>query len=224
MKNANKKFLAIGSIISVIMFFLSNIAGAATIGLVADVHAGTKKSNKQNMNKFLDIIEEIKSKKDVDTIIMLGDLADKGQAAFYDQAKNIEDVVWVKGNKDGKKFSILAPGNYVADFDDFRVIVLDSNAKKKNGGGGLEKSQIAWLKEKENTEKDIIVAMHHPIFKRGSHKFDKKTYAEFMDALTPNVKMVAFGHQHTNYEKREKGIRFIAVGAAFKGVYKIVKF
>jgi predicted phosphodiesterase len=141
-KIKNKKFWMVAWVAAAIVFFATNVSDAATVGLVADVHAGTKKSNKQNMDKFLDILGRIKSQGNVDTIIMLGDLADTGQTSFYAQVKDIKGVIWVKGNKDKKGFGMLDPGNYTVDFDDFRIIILDSNVKNKNGMGGLKASQI----------------------------------------------------------------------------------
>src|SRR4030065_2285693 len=91
-------------------------------------------------------VSEIKAD-DLDAIIAAGDLTDKGEESCFLRLKQISGVIWVKGNKDKKKFSLLGPSNYTFDFDEFRVIVLDSNAKKKNSSGGLKKAQLDFLRD-----------------------------------------------------------------------------
>ena len=191
---------------------------AMNIGLISDEHACSKKPYKAAMETFLDKLDEIRNQ-NPDIIISAGDEAYKGEKVFYDQMKGQDSIIWVKGDDDSKKFSILAPLNYVKDFDEVRVIVLDSAKKSGSGAGYLSKSQIAFLKDAENTDKDVIVAMHHPVFNRYGTVFNRKVFGAFLDALTPNVKMVVGGHWHRYIESEQMGIKFIVIPAMYHGEY-----
>jgi predicted phosphodiesterase len=211
MKNKIAIALAAAALLPINVFAMS-------LGLMSDEHTGSKKLVKMNMGIFQDKLAEIRSQ-NPDVIISTGDEAYKGEKAYYSQMKDMEGIIWVKGDDDSKKFSMLAPLNYTQDFDNLRVIVLDSTKKHGSGEGYLSKDQIKYLQQAENTDKDVIVAMHHPVFKRYTTNFNTKVYGKFLSALTPNVKMVVSGHWHRHVETEWNGIRFIVIPAMYHGDY-----
>lgn len=228
------KILKIPFAVAIVFVLLTNNVSAATIGLVSDIHAGSQDASRMagvTINPIMGIenlkqcVAEMNDKK-VDAIIATGDLTNKGQAAYFSQLRDIAGVIWVKGNHDGKHFSSLSSSTYTVDFKEFRVIVLDSNTKNKNGEGWLSKKQLKWLKTQQITDKNIVIAMHHPVFKRGGkhkHKFNQKKYGKFLKTLTPNVKLVVSGHWHNYHKFNKNGISFIVVPAMKTNDYIIVE-
>lgn len=205
------------TVLAAAVLFPANVF-AMNAALISDEHACTKKPYKAAMGTFLNKLDEIRSQ-NPDVIISAGDEAYKGEKVLYDQMKGLDGIIWVKGDDDKKNFNALAPLNYVKDFDDVRVIVLDSTKKSGSGAGYLSKDQIKFLQSAEQTDKDVIVAMHHPVFKKYTTNFNTKVYGKFLAALTPNVKMVVSGHWHRHMETEWNGIRFIVIPAMYRGDY-----
>ena len=203
-----KKYLII---IILFLFILPVVCNATSAILISDQHTGTKKNVKMNMGIFQNKVSEIRDKKP-DIIISCGDEAYNGEISMYAIMQKMDGIVWVKGDDD-KKYN-LSPANYTKDFDDVRVIVLDDSNGKLSG------SQINFLKNAEDTEKDVIIAMHVPPLNKNV-KPDLKKWKTFYPALTPNVKMVVSGHWHAYRRTTWNGIKFIVVPPMFKGQYLI---
>ena len=194
----------------ILLAFLPFTCSAFSAVLISDEHTGTKQNVRMNMGIFQNKLSEIRDKKP-DIIISCGDEAYNGELSMYAIMQKMDGIVWVKGDDD-KKYN-LSPANYTKDFDDVRVIVLDDTK------GSLSKSQISFLSNSEQTDKDVIIAMHVPPTNRYGTALDTKKWKTFLTALTPNVKLVVSGHLHVHRELKWNGIKFIVIPPMFKSQY-----
>lgn len=180
------------SILFFASFFIFNMCYAEKIGIVTDIQAG--KTAVRNRNKytkgniiyprkyktyFSRALREAKSA-GVEKMIALGDNVDMGKdrkraKILVEMAKKAGmEMLWIKGNHDGNQVSkIFFPDSasyYSKELDNWKIIVLDSNEGASPINGGVSATQLAWLETQiAETEKNILVAMHHPIWNiRGS--------------------------------------------------------
>ena len=195
----------------------------SSIAYITDIHADSAKIRNDGTgssviypSNYKKCLEEVLSLK-TGLVIATGDNADRGDSSYYQDLKSItngRNVIWVKGNHDSNDFSILAKNYYFVDYQNWRIIVLDSAEKFGSSTGYLDADQIAFLKDSLNTDKNVIVAMHHPPFFYNSRESiytrDKITlYDDFFSALTPNVKYVLTGHWHHEIGAEINGIQFL---------------
>jgi 3',5'-cyclic AMP phosphodiesterase CpdA len=102
---------------------------------------------------------------------------------------------------------------YVVDFDELSLIVLDTQDPPRSGGRLCEKRR-AWLAARleQRRGKTVMVAMHHPPFKCGITHMDVQSMnaddAGQLEALLrryPNVERVICGHVHRSVNTRFGG-------------------
>ncbi len=199
-----------------VLLLLPFSASAFTVGAVSDLHNG--KNN--NAAGVFEETAKTMQKEGADIIIVTGDMVDNGKSNYAGGIKEVSQkadipILWVKGNHDGKSFKIFsAETNYYRDFSNQRIIVLDSN-------GGFSKGEMAFLKKSLNTDKDVVIAMHHPVLERKSLKLSSK-FKNFRKALTPNVKVVLSGHWHQSWKKSDNGIKFEGLPLFGNGKHKMI--
>jgi len=195
---------------------------AFSLGLVSDIHADSYK--KRNIGKynvtypkransyFKKALTEMKNK-GVELVIITGDITNRGQKKYYLKLKKTASnskmkIIWIRGNHDSKHFNQLnAERFYFFDFkDSWRVICLDSSVALGNSTGQLDASQINFLKEKSDTERNIIIAMHHPPISKTDFK-PLKNYADFWKAVNEkeNIRLIATGHWHSSFNEKING-------------------
>jgi len=194
-----------------------------SIAWITDIHADKEAKRDDNGNviypsNYKKCLEQVLALK-TDLVIATGDNVDKAIKGFdyYQELKSItkgRNFIWVKGNHDQDGFKILADNNYFVDYKNWRIVVLDSAEQFKRSTGYLDDSQISFLKDSINIDKNIIVAMHHPPFFYNSraniYTRDKiPLYENFFNALTPNVKYVLTGHWHHEIGAEINGIQFL---------------
>jgi GT2 family glycosyltransferase/predicted phosphodiesterase len=192
------------------LFMVPRICSAFTVAHISDIHASNKKTRVAESGKnilsprmYIKCLREVRNL-NVDLVIATGDITNTGQRSYYKKVvkrtKGME-VVWVKGNHDDNDFNKILKLNdfYYIEKENWRVIVLYSSVSDKKNIGGLDTAQINFLKTSQDTEKNIIVAMHHPIFDENILEPLEK-YTDFREALGPNVKYVLSGHWHSNFE------------------------
>jgi len=189
------------------------------IGIVTDIHAGNMKEKiadgvitgypRQHKKLFSQALDEMKAQ-GIDFVIALGDNTNEGKPMYADTLVEIAkekqvDIIWVKGNHDRietnvmRSFGVTGKYYYYVDKGDWRVIVLDSTEIDQTYVGGMKQAQLDWLKTALQTNKSVIIAMHHPIFSQSDPSQVQANYVQFKDILEKagNVKYVLSGHWHT---------------------------
>ncbi|TSA45320.1 hypothetical protein D4R51_02035 [bacterium] len=215
-----KKEIFLATILIQILIFPS-ATNAFNVVVATDIHADSvgkikKENNTIYPKNYERCLNEIK-KTNPNMVIFTGDLVDRGQKKYYINLRDAmqgTQTLWVKGNHDSKNFRYLAAENYYTDFENWRFIVLDSSEKFGSSTGYLDNSQISLLNEWLKTDKNVAIAMHHPPFFYNSREdiytTDKvQLYADFFEALTPNVKYIFTGHWHFGQTSEINGINFV---------------
>lgn len=209
---------------------------AFKIGIVTDIHAGkngiSRKSEYNRQNKILSsrykplfrkVITRIRQEGG-EMIFTTGDNTSEGKKVHANNLLKIAKdtkmtTFWSKGNHDGGKVAkLLFPnGNYYfTQKDNWRIIVLDSNeGENNNTKGGLGQPQMDWLRARiEETDKNILIVMHHPIFMLRSGFMDQ-IYPEYEElervfSQSGKVKYVIAGHVHvaSQFSKVLNGVSY----------------
>lgn len=222
------------------------------IGLVADIHAASQdkrtSDNPDNVvspalykKLFPEVLEKMEGDK-VDLVISLGDQTNNSSPKHARELKRMAEeeempMFWVRGNHDNESDKIMevlgASANYYfVDRGDWRIIVLDSSEQPGEVfyQGGMSQSQMEWLREALDVKKDILIAMHHPIFDKETIQTVYPIYQDFENMISGNkwVRYVVSGHWHTPYwEKEYNGVEYIGVPALLlrgsEGFYKVLK-
>jgi predicted phosphodiesterase len=199
-----KIFLAIISILIPLNCF------AMKIGVLADIHAGSKKTHKSGssttypkkaMGYFETALKRMKAQ-GVELIVALGDNTEANGAKNFRSLQRLEKrygikVLWVRGNHDDDKnmTKVLGSTTYYYDKGDYRFIVLDTNLCPKNIGksvGCLAQSQIDYLNA--NKTDRTIVLQHIPALDPITQEW--RTAFEAERGMT-----VWSGHWHGSFEK-----------------------
>ena len=198
-------------------------AGSVSVAWITDIHADKADIKKDAGNNtiypsnYKKCLEEVLAKK-TDLVIVTGDNTEKGDPGYYQDLKSLtngRNVIWVKGNHDSNDFQILSAKNYYSvDYQNWRIIVLDSTEQFGSSTGILDATQINFLKDSLNTDKRVIVAMHHPPFfynsRENIYTRDKiALYDSFFNTLTPNVKYVLTGHWHHDIGSEINGVQYL---------------
>ena len=132
--------------------------------------------------KLLSLFERLETaERKPEAIVFTGDLADKGEAAAYDDLRAIVEpaaqrmgarVIWVMGNHDRRdtfkqrlldEAPDMAPMDRVHDVNGLRIITLDSTVPGYHHGE-ITDAQLAWLRSVLSTPAPdgTILALHHP--------------------------------------------------------------
>jgi 3',5'-cyclic AMP phosphodiesterase CpdA len=185
----------------------------------------------------------LENMRDADVIITLGDNLNrsgkKHARKLSEIAKEFKvNVLWTKGNHDDpKQFrEFLSKENYYyRDKKGWRIIILDNSERfpdyvkaggmediiNENGRGFISEEQLKWFKKSLATPKNIIIAMHVPIFYRnnlGEVRPNQENLKEILDRHE-NVKYVLAGHLHiADWNAEIDGIKyFIIPSLSLKG-------
>lgn len=204
------------------------------IGWVTDIHADRFKKRDVDSGKlypkqykiYLPKVFDAMLSEGIDAVIATGDNTNSGDDNYARDILRIADekkmdMMWVKGNHDRKRtMDILGrPAGsyyYFRDFENTRIVVLDDTEyedDKYDYYGYIGPEQYAWIKEALKTDKQIIVAMHIPIFKEDGEFIERYAELEKMFTESGKVKMVLFGHYHKAWQKEYNGIRYYGESA-----------
>ena len=247
-------FLTTAILIGLCFFILRNYKigffakDSTKIAWVTDIHADRFKKRDVDSGKiypkqykiYLPKVFDVLKSNNIDVVIATGDNTNSGDNNYaIDLAKITKekkmDVIWVKGNHDKDevmKTLGVSKNYYFKDYGDTRVIVLDST-EYPNGEydylGGISQEQLEWLRKTIKTKKEVIVAMHMPIFEQDitsinihdlKGKFEGvgdilERYVELEKIFheNANVKMVLSGHWHVSWQKEYNGIKYYGEGA-----------
>jgi len=186
-------------------------AKAEKFCLIADIHkgSGTRNLTKENITYpkygsryFKKALKRAKASK-VDACIALGDNVNNGKA---NQAKKLAKIakkggvkiLWVKGNHDSAKSQkyLYTKTNYFMDFSSIRIVVLDSNFVNLAGNGGVSPENQEFYKQAIQTDRKVILAMHHPPFDKKTHQWNPA-----YDWIGEEPEYVLSGHFHTGFRE-----------------------
>lgn len=214
-----KKYIVVLFLVAFLAGTFINIphASAIKVGLISDIHAGKNKIRdregtnvvypRKSLSSFKTALKKFE-KEDIDVCLILGDNVDLGDKKYAKELQKIAKkrpfrILWLRGNHDStKSMRVLSQADYyIADIKDFRFIILDTSRKNGTSIGFLDDNQINWFKDALNTNKHVIVAMHHPPFTNKS--FDTQyPYKRFMEIVdeSSNIKKIFTGHLHNGIE------------------------
>jgi predicted phosphodiesterase len=230
------------------------------IGWVSDIHADRFKRRDINSglmfprrySDYLPKVFDALQSQGIDTVIATGDNTNSGDDNYARVLEHIAKekhmhVIWVKGNHDNDKvMSILGVANnkyYYVDYGDTRIVVMDDVESNGDYQGTVDQTQSDWLKSVLATKKQVVIAMHIPIFDGGLssnniHDFTGSNfpyvgdllprYAELENILheSGNVKLVLSGHWHIPWQKQYDGINYYGQAAltrtGYFGAYGII--
>jgi Icc protein len=179
------------------------------------------------------VAAEIVRLKNIDCILITGDMAHKGEYESYimvdDILKSISTpIYWLQGNHDysevmlqvAKKVKIKFEKSFLIDNTKFimlQSVVRDEDDLSKNKARGyLFDYELNFLKRElsEDNFEQCVVALHHaPVL--SNSWMDKRILDnrdQFVSILEqyPKVKAVLYGHQHIAQQSVLNGIRYIS--------------
>ncbi len=212
--------------LSLVLFvFVQVPIGNAQIGWISDIHAGSAKKIKRITNgtgtiyprkgtkNFKFYLKGLK-RSGINTVIVTGDITNKGKRKYAKKMlsharKYGIQVFWVKGNHDSDRImSTLGSSSYYAvEMEKWKVIVLDTYSDPSricSSIGCLDAEQLEWLRGQLETDKKILVAMHHPPY--DIYGNFNSSYSEFEDIIKDKVDLVINGHLHTEMKLTINGI------------------
>lgn len=164
--------------------------------------------------------------KDIDFLILTGDLVHEGTKEDYSHLKNVitscvpkdTEVLYVLGNHDRKEafyegfFHEQRQDSYYYEKEicGYRLIVLDSAVPGRETGT-VSEEQLSWLKDilSQPSQKGSMVFLHHPVFWGNTSKMSMSlTNKEAVMEILKNSDVFAVfcGHTHTNSVQIKEGI------------------
>lgn len=198
-------------ILLITILLLPFFARAEKFCLIADIHNGngTRKLTKENITypkyakRYFKSALKYTKKEKVDACIILGDNANNGKS---NQAKELAKIakkggvkiLWVKGNHDSAKSQkhLYTQTNYFMDFSNIRIVVLDSDFVNLAGNGGVSLENQEFYKQVIQTDRKVILAMHHPPFDKKTHQWNPA-----YDWIGDKPEYVLSGHFHTGFRE-----------------------
>ena len=163
------------------------------------------------VSHFEMMLDKIKQVKDVDAIIVTGDISNDGSPWSYDYVFKSFDALGVPvlccpGNHDSLPSFHSGSTNRSVHIGGWKVILLNSVMKdeddpnKNRASGYIYPEAIAWLREELKEQIPTCIALHHPTLDPGGW-FNRKLLInrDEFNALIQNfehVKLVMYGHIH----------------------------
>lgn len=163
-----------------------------------------------HFNRALDIIRDIK---DIDAIIITGDLSDDGSKWSYNyvdsalSSLNIP-ILCCPGNHDNSdtmseqnRYSYITEKKYY--LNDWKFIFLDSTIKSM-AKGLLNPSELEYLKSELKEQIPTIICFHHPPLEPGGwlnrKPLENREDFNSIIATETHVKLVLYGHIHSSMQ------------------------
>lgn len=238
---------------------IMGVGNGAKIGWVSDIHADRFKRRDipsglmfpRRYSDYLPKMFDAMRQQGINTVIATGDNTNSGDENYARDLERIAkekhmDVIWVKGNHDTDQVmaDLGVTGNkyYYIDHGNTRIVVLDD--VENDGGylGSIDQNQLNWLKETLKTEKQVVVAMHIPIFREvdldkihdlqsgdfsgAGDLLDRYAALENIFRASDNVKLVISGHWHLPWHKEYDGITYYGEAAltreSYSGAYSVI--
>jgi predicted phosphodiesterase len=218
------------------------------IGWITDIHADRFKRRSvesgtvypRQYEEYVPKIFDALRAQGIDTVVTTGDNVNSGDDNYGRALEKIAQekhmrVIWIMGNHDSDEsmamLGVTGSKYFFTDYGDTRIIAIDDVEPTRSTGdyeGGIDAQQLDWLRGALKTDRQVIIAMHIPIFPLSLETVVLDRYAEFEKILheSGNVKMVISGHFHIPWQKEYDGIRYYGEAAMthaeYKGAYGII--
>ncbi|WP_394750965.1 metallophosphoesterase family protein [Spongiimicrobium salis] len=187
------------------------------IAYVTDMHLDEEfpKSIGVDANKNWQIVLDDISSRGIQHIILGGDIGEKATNAwFFDHLKahtidislgNHDDFHTVKKHYTQHLHPQRSALYYVQEFPSHRCIVLDSSTET------IQEEQLSWLKKAVQTDKPIVVFVHHPILAvevimDRRYALHRRELIRNILSSIPNKVTIFCGHYHLEDEQKYKNI------------------
>ena len=192
------------------------------------------------MDHFNKSIEIIRCMKDIDAIIVTGDISDDGSGWTYRYADRLFSSLGIPtlccpGNHDSLKmmlegyqpsfFQVLPSSHKI---EGWKIVMLnsvipaDEDPNQNKARGFLSEESLSYIKQELEEGLPTIIALHHPPMKPGGWLNrrlleNREAFNQTID-IYPNVRLVLYGHIHYFTEVQQGHIRYsssTSVGFAF---------
>ena len=204
-----------------------------TFALLTDTHISHK--NKAPEEDLRKVIKEVNQNKDIEFVVVSGDISEEGDFKSLNQAKGLLDLI--------NKKTYVIPGNHETKWTesgmtDFSQIFGSERIKFKHNGflflgfntgplmrmadGHVVPQDITWLKEELEKEKETptFLVTHYPL-KDG----DVDNWYDVTDAVRPyNIVTFLGGHYHSNRFFHYDGIPGILSPSTLRGKENVVGY
>ena len=203
------------------LLFATTFFAQQKFAWITDTHIGFD-SAEVELKK---IVDQINSIKDVDFILVTGDITEKAKNSEFDKAKQIFDnlekpLLIIPGNHD-TKWSNSGGAKFAEIWDDDKFIYkknktifigISSAIPLIGGGGHIKPGDIKWLNDelsRIDSTFEIIFAVHHPLNE------DIDNWFKITNILRNyKIKAILYGHGHKTQITNFNGIPAVMARAA----------
>lgn len=199
---------------------------------ITDCHLGAQHSESLlglNTDESLDDVLQLiqRSETGFDHILCTGDVASEAHRDCYHRFETkirryfSQPLSWLAGNHDSSELMAsteaqLGIHSRLVVLDDWVLILLDSSVPGQVYGE-LSDNEIRFLSQSLHTynDKHAIISLHHQPVTVGSAWIDQyilRNADRFFAVIDghPQVKIVAWGHVHQEFQQERKGVALVA--------------
>jgi outer membrane protein assembly factor BamB/Icc-related predicted phosphoesterase len=202
-------------IAAIIVFFFVDfsLAQSFKFGWITDTHLGLPGADED----FLNVANDIKFKKDIEFVVVTGDITESGKNKDFDEAKEIlgglqvpyyiipgnHDTKW--GENGNKKFLELWNNDkFVFEKHNVKFIGLNSGITWESISGHIKPEDLIWLDSictATPKQEEIYFFVHHPLDGAIDNWFKLTNILR-----KANIKIIFVGHEHINKINAFNGI------------------
>lgn len=201
------------------------------IAQITDTHIGFDRDNpdEYNMHRLAAVLQRLADgPNQPDLLLLTGDLTEFGDPESYVRLAEAVSIcrfpVWAMvGNHDEREPLLsgfpqtpMADGfvQYALEFDDLRLLVLDTLESGRHGGAFCE-ARAAWLAARlaERPDTPTVIAMHHPPFESGIPWLDSDNREDWIVRFAATVaghgqvQAILSGHLHRTINTLWNGVQ-----------------
>ena len=193
------------------------------IAFITDIHLDEEFPQKHDVNakqNWERIIVDLENR-GVDKIIFGGDIGEASAHAWFFETLKPFSFHVILGNHDSydSVMEHYSRGDdpkelfYHVEHDSFRFLFLDSSAEE------ISETQLRWLEEKIDSDKPILLFIHHPIIAVNSlidqmHPLKNREAVKSVLHKSSQEIFLFCGHYHMNDESHEGNVRQLITQAA----------
>ena len=225
-------------IVALLLIFQLNVfcIDSFRFAFLTDMHIDI--NNERPTNDLLSAVNEINNNKEIEFVLVGGDVTENGDSASLCKAKQLLNQLKkpyyitfgnhdVRASKPENRIytSIFGSNRFSFTYRNVHFIGFSTVPVSNYGTGHVSTQDIAWIKTEltqQNTEKPLIVTTHYPLLTG-----DVDNWYEMTDVLRKyNIQVILNGHYHRNALLNYDGIaglvnRSTLRGKESKGGYSI---